>query len=114
MSEETTGISQRARNLVFSLIRTYVPYVVVAIVGWVTEHFGPILDEGAKVELTVIVYGLAFGFYYLAARLIETYITPKFSFLLGDLRRGFSEPVYPDATETVVVPPRLPASGDDA
>lgn len=103
-----------AKNLAFSFIRTIVPLIVTWVIGFVTDNFGPLVDDSTRTELTLIVYGLAFGLYYLVVRLIETYVTPRISFLLGDFRRGFTEPVYPDAVETTVVPPAVERVEADA
>lgn len=93
------------RDYVFSMLRTGVPVVIATILGWATENFGPVIDEDTKAQLAAAAYALAAIIYYGLVRLAETYISPKFSFLLGDFRKGQTAPVYPDENNTVVVPP---------
>lgn len=92
------------RNLVFSAIRTLVPAAIVYLIGILTENFGPIINEGTKVQLVALGYFIAFGIYYLVVRLLETYVTPHFSWFVGDFRKGLTAPVYPEPTDPVVVP----------
>lgn len=97
------------KDLVFSFIRTIVPAAVTVAIGWATENFGPIISDDSKAQVTALAYAAAFGLYYLLARLFETYLSPKFSFLLGDFRRGASEPHYAEQNDPVVIPPAGPA-----
>lgn len=92
------------RDLLFSYIRTIVPIGVATLVGVLTENFGPLIDESTKTQLTGALYALAAVVYYGIARALETYVSPKFSFLVGDFRKGDTAPAYPDATEAVIVP----------
>jgi hypothetical protein len=96
------------KNLIFSFIRTIVPAAVTVAIGWATENFGPIINEDTKAQITAIAYAAAFGLYYLLVRLFETYVSPKFSFLLGDFRKGATEPHYAEEDEAVVIPPAAP------
>lgn len=93
------------KDLVFSAIRTLVPAAVTVLIGWATENFGPVIDEGTKAQITALAYAAAFGLYYVAVRLFETYVSPKFSFLLGDFRKGATVPHYAEEDTTVVIPP---------
>ncbi len=93
------------KNLVFSFIRTIVPAAVTYLIGIATENFGPVISENTKAQLVALGYAVAFTLYYLITRLLETYVSPHFSWLLGDFRKGSTQPVYPDATETTIVPP---------
>lgn len=93
------------RNLIFSFIRTWAPIVVGGVLSWLAVHASFVADESTKAGLVILLTGVLQGLYYFAARMFETYVSPKFSFLLADLRKGNTEPVYPDKTEVIVVPP---------
>ncbi len=93
------------KNLIFSFIRTMVPYIVTSALTFVARKTGFILDEDTKTNVMVFAYGIAFGVYYLAVRLVETYVTPHISFLLGDFRKGRTEPIYAEPTTPVIIPP---------
>lgn len=96
------------KNFIFSAIRTIVPSAVTGVLTWLARKYDIVLDEGTQADAMLWAYGAVFGVYYLAVRLVETYVTPHISFLLGDFRKGRTEPVYPDAHATVVVPPSNP------
>jgi len=96
------------RDLLFSYLRTIVPIGVATVVGVLTENFGPIINEDTSTQITGALYALAAVLYYVIARALETYVSPKFSFLVGDFRNGDTAPVYPAKTETTVVPPAAP------
>lgn len=70
------------RALFDSIVRTLTPIIVGAVVGWITTA-GITLDSEFQAALTVVVSGVFSGLYYVAARLLETYVTPKFGWLLG-------------------------------
>jgi hypothetical protein len=95
------------KNLTFSFIRTAVPALIVYLIGLVTENFGPIINEDTKAQLVALGYFAAFVIYYLIVRLLETYVTPHFSWLLGDLRKGLTAPVYAEPTVPVEIPPAV-------
>jgi hypothetical protein len=97
--------SNPIRDFVFSAIRTIVPNVVTGVLTWLARKYDVIIDEGTKANVLLIAYGVAFAAYYLAVRLFETYVSPKFSVLLGDLRKGLTTPVYADPTKTTVIAP---------
>lgn len=93
------------QNFIMSMIRTYVPYAVSAFAAWMASRWDFILDEQTKTGLVLFIAGVVFGIYYFVVRLLETYVAPKFGWFLGDLRRGLTTPVYPNAIEAVVIPP---------
>jgi predicted branched-subunit amino acid permease len=67
---------------VASLIRTYVPWVIGAILGLLTATNVP-LDPELEVTLGIVIT-LAFqGAYYGLTRVFERYVSPKFGWLLG-------------------------------
>ena len=65
-----------------SLVRTYVPYVVTLIVGALAS-LGVPLDGELEPALTAALFLGAGSLYYLLARILETYVSPKFGWLLG-------------------------------
>lgn len=92
------------KNLVFSFIRTWAPIVVGGLLSWLAVHASFVADESTKAGLVILLTGVLQGLYYFVVRVFETYVSPKFSFLLADVRKGDVAPVYPDATEPTVVP----------
>ena len=65
-----------------SIVRTFTPIVVGSVVGWFVTAGIPLDDKfGGLLEL--VVSGLLTAVYYVAVRLLETYVTPKFGWLLG-------------------------------
>ena len=70
------------KDLFDSLVRTYVPWIVGVVIGWLVS-LGVELDAAVEGSLTVVVTGVVTALYYLAARLLETYVSPKFGWLLG-------------------------------
>lgn len=86
-----------------SLVRTFTPIVVGAVLGWFATA-GINLDSKFEASLTLLVSGVLSGIYYVAARLLETYVTPKFGWLLGLAKTPSYETVKPiDDTVSVSV-----------
>jgi len=75
-----------------SLVRTFTPIIVGAVLGWFTTA-GVELDGEFSAALTLLVSGVLSGVYYIAVRLLETYVAPKFGWLLGLAKT----PEYKDA-----------------
>lgn len=92
------------RDLIFSYLRTIVPNVVAGAVTWIGRKTGIIIDDATQGQLLLVAYAAVFAAYYGIVRLLETYVSAKFSILLGDPRTGGTAPVYPDKTETTFVP----------
>lgn len=65
-----------------SIVRTFVPIIVGSVVGWFVT-LGIPLDDKFQGLLTLLVSAILTGIYYVAVRLLETYVTPKFGWLLG-------------------------------
>ena len=80
------------KSLFDSAVRTVVPIVVGAVIGWAVTN-GITLDDQFEVALTLAITGAFQGLYYIAVRLFETYVSPKFGWFLGLAK----EPVYPSA-----------------
>lgn len=78
-----------------SLVRTVVPVAVGAVVSFLIAR-GFALDPEFEVSLTALLTGGLTVTYYAFVRLLETYIAPKFGWLLGLAKA----PVYPEARET--------------
>ncbi len=97
--------TDQVRNFIFSVIRTYAPIIVGGLLSWLAVHASIVADEQTKAGLVIVLTGVLQGVYYLIARLLETYASPKFSFLMADARKGNTAPVYPDKHDTTVIPP---------
>ncbi len=69
------------RALFDSLVRTFTPIVVGAVVGFFVTN-GVTLDPEFETALTLVVSGVFSAVYYVGARLLETYVTPKLGWLL--------------------------------
>jgi len=65
-----------------SIVRTFTPIIVGSVVGWFVT-LGVPLDDKFSGLLTLVVSGILSAVYYVAVRLLETYVTPKFGWLLG-------------------------------
>lgn len=66
-----------------SIVRTVVPIIVGALLGWpIVTRLG-ITSEQATTAVTVVVTAA----YYVLVRVFETYISPRFGILLGLARR---------------------------
>lgn len=65
-----------------SVIRTVVPIVVGAVLGWFTAVNIPV-DPEFEGTLTTLLTAVLTAAYYVAVRLFETYISPKLGWLLG-------------------------------
>lgn len=65
-----------------SLVRTFTPIIVGAVLGWFTTA-GITLDSEFEGAVTLLVSGVLSGVYYVAVRLLETYVAPRFGWLLG-------------------------------
>lgn len=73
-----------------SIVRTFTPIIVGAVVGWFVTA-GITLDPEFEGALTLVVSGGLSLVYYVGVRLLETYVAPKFGWLLGLAR----QPEYP-------------------
>lgn len=69
-------------NFVVSLIRTYVPIVVGALASYLLT-LGIELDANAQLGLVTALTALLQGLYYVVARSLEKWVSPKFGLLLG-------------------------------
>lgn len=65
-----------------SIVRTVVPIVVGAVLGWLAIA-GIELDSEFETALTAFVTALFAAVWYIAARIFETYVSPKLGVLLG-------------------------------
>lgn len=65
-----------------SLVRTFVPIVVGAVVAFFVER-GIVLDPEFEGALTAGVGAAAAFLWYTASRLLEVYVAPNFGWLLG-------------------------------
>ena len=65
-----------------SIVRTYVPWIVGAVIGWMVS-LGVPLDPEVEPQLTALLMLAASMLYYVLARVFELYISPKLGWLLG-------------------------------
>jgi len=65
-----------------SIVRTVVPIVVGAVLGWFAS-VNISIDPEFEGHLTTLLTALLTVIYYVAVRLFETYISPKVGWLLG-------------------------------
>lgn len=74
------------------------PTIVGAVLGWFTAR-GLELPADAEAQLTGFLMWLATAVYYVAVRLAETYLSPKFGWLLGLAKQPSYEPTLePEVT----------------
>lgn len=66
----------------FSFVRTVVPIIVGAVLGMFTAN-NVTVDPEFEAALTGLLTVVFSGVYYLAVRLLEVYVAPKFGLLLG-------------------------------
>lgn len=74
-----------------SIVRTYVPWIVGAVIGWMVS-LGVPLDPDVEPQLTALLMLAASMLYYVLARVFELYISPKLGWLLGLAK----QPTYDD------------------
>ena len=70
------------RSLFDSLVRTFVPIVVGAVISFFVAR-GITLDPEFELVATTALTAAFTGGYYLLARLLEVYVAPKFGWLIG-------------------------------
>lgn len=92
MEQENGTVPIKAGLDVFwsTFVRTWVPQIVGSLAGfWGSLGISATaeLDEAATVLLTSVLTPIAGGVWYLGARLLELFVTPKFGWLLGSTRR---------------------------
>lgn len=79
------------KTLFDSLVRTYVPWLVGVIVGWLVS-LGVPLDPEVEVALTLVFVTAAAFLYYFLARVFELYVSPKLGWLVGLPKRPIYDP----------------------
>lgn len=65
-----------------SVVRTFVPLIVGAVLSWAAAAGIP-LDEGFEPALIAVLSFVFGAVYHIAVRLLETYVSPRFGWLLG-------------------------------
>lgn len=70
------------KTLFDSIVRTLVPIIVGAVIGFAVTN-GIALDPEFELALTLAITGAFQGLYYIVVRLFEKYVSPKFGWLLG-------------------------------
>lgn len=79
---QITELGNAAQTLFASVARTFVPMIVGAVVTFLTG-LGVELDGELATALAGVLFVLFSIVYYIVVRLLEIYVTPKFSWLLG-------------------------------
>lgn len=79
-----------------SIVRTIVPIVVGAVLAWIAS-LGITLDPEFEPLLGTVLTGAFTGLYYIAVRLLETYLSPKLGWLLGLAKTPTSYTAEPPA-----------------
>ena len=69
-------------NLWNSLVRTVVPVIVGAVLSLLVQ-LGLEPDPAVAEALSAVLFGGATALYYVVARLLEHYVSPRFGWLLG-------------------------------
>lgn len=85
-----------AQNIFNSVVRTLVPMVVGGVMSFLATYNLPV-PEGTEAALTTGLMAVFSIAWYLLSRLLETYVTPKFGWLLGSDKSPDS---YSDETPT--------------
>lgn len=75
-------MSNAIRTLWDSIVRTVTPIIVGAIVAWLVARGIPV-DAELQAAIVVALTAAFQAVYYIAVRLLETYVTPKLGWLLG-------------------------------
>lgn len=70
--------------LMQSILRTIVPVVVGSVLGFFAAQ-GIAVDPELEVALTTALTGLGIAGYYVVARLLEVYVSPRMGVLLGSM-----------------------------
>lgn len=94
------------KTLFDSLARTFTPIIAGAVIGWFVT-IGIDLDPEFAPTLIIVITGAFQGLYYLAVRLFELYVSPKFGWLLGLAKT----PAY-ETPEPVLIPVQGPSRDD--
>lgn len=98
-------MSEALSALWASIVRTLVPVIVGAVSGWAVGVNLP-LDPHFEVLFGTALSTLFTGVYYVGVRLLETYVTPKFGWLLLFPKA----PVVYSRTADTTVPGAVPAA----
>lgn len=69
-------------TLWLSIVRTLVPAIVGSVMTWLATT-GLEIDPGFQPALESVLFAGFTGVYYIGARLLERYVSPRFGWLLG-------------------------------
>lgn len=81
-----------------SLVRTYVPWLVGAAIGWLIS-LGVPLDPEVETQITLALMGVASFLYYALARIFELYVSPNLGWLVGLPK----QPIYDGQTKDQIL-----------
>jgi hypothetical protein len=93
-----------------SIVRTFTPIIVGFVGGWFITA-GITVDDRFESLLTLAISGVLTGVYYVAVRLLEIYVAPKFGWLLGLAKTPTQ--YTPGSSTSVMTPadPNQPSAG---
>lgn len=87
-----------------SLVRTYVPLIVGAVISWLALHgIKPSITAAQMSVLYTTLTAAVTALYYTIVRLFEHYVSPKFGWLLGLAKT----PSYTPAVANTTAPDRV-------
>lgn len=75
-------LKSAAAVLYASVVRTVVPYIVGVILGWAAAA-GIEVDDKLEAALGAVLAALFGTLWYVIARVLEVYVSPRFGWLLG-------------------------------
>lgn len=78
-------MSTKLQLVWLSIVRTYVPLLVGGVLGFFASQ-GITVDPEFEEAFTGVLMLVGSGLYFLVARLFETYVSPKLSWLLGSAK----------------------------
>lgn len=77
-----------------SVVRTLVPIIVGAVIAFLVKAGIPTAGDFTETLTTLLTVGFS-GLYYVLVRLFETYVSPKFGWLLGLAKKVTYTPAPP-------------------
>ena len=93
-----------------SIVRTVVPYLVGLTLSWLATT-GLELDSEFKSNLTAVLTAALGTLYFIVVRALETYVAPKFGWLLGLAKAPVYVQTQTPLAGTDVVVTTAPAAG---
>lgn len=70
-----------------SLIRTWVPIIVGAVLTWLGRKYDIVIDEETSADTLVAVTGVVIGIYYAVVRFLEVKVSKGYGVMLGAAKK---------------------------